>query len=163
MSNLETLDLEPQESESIFCLRGAENFSRFLRQITSGKLKAGSPYEAPALQLGGPLSDRYEIFLDGRKIGDYFIQRCENGGDSNSVVRFYRGRIPGLINHTVAEGNAKIMELIKNDIRSEFLADDLGTVDSFVLDYSCMRWVSDNGNDASGFQRYDMHEHIPFP
>ena len=151
------LDLHRQ-----FSLPGADRFSLFLLNLVQGQLEIRGPHEAPALQIGGSLSDRLEIYVNGMKIGNYIVQRCENGDNYASSARFYRGRIPGFVNDLVNSSNFEMVRLIKQG-RGEFSIDDLSPIDSFVLDYSSMRGFFDNGNGVSELRRTDMHWNIPFP
>lgn len=171
MSNLETLDLEPLEMSSeigpkkktgSFCLDGAENFSRFLRTKINGTLETFGPYDAQALQLGGPLSKRWEIHLNGFVMGNYFIEKCDEEMKLDSCIRFYRGRIPGMINKLVVRSNSEMLEIIKDGSKIVTI-EDLDPIDSFVLGYSSMRGLGCNGDKGGELRRYDMHEHIPFP
>ena len=162
MSDLEILDLMPRGKESSFCLPGAKRFSRFLRSKINDGLEAFGPYDAQALHIGGPLSNRREILLNDLVIGNYFIERHEEGATVDSCTRFYRGRIPGLINGLVVKSNSEMLELIKNG-STIVSVEDLRPVDSFVLSYSTMRGFNYNNKEDNGLRRYDMHSQIPFP
>lgn len=152
MSNFEVLDLVSRKRANDFCLPGARKFSDFLLEKCKrfGSLGLRGPFEDRAVFIGHPATERSDIFLNEIYLGSLYMGFLRQDNEKFNLI--YHGRIPGLINHSLVEGNK---ELIK------YGEPQYTHFDSFFLEYSLSNLFIDEGELE--FRRTDRHFNIPFP
>lgn len=158
MGDFETLFLEYQKisfekETSSFCLPGAEKFSEFLLEKCArfGKLSLRGPFEDRAIYIGHPSTERHDVFLEEIYLGSFYMGFLRQDNEKFNVI--YHGRIPGLINKCLVEGNKELIRCGEQPYKH---------FDSFFLEYSSLSSLFIDDGKLE-FKRTDRHFNIPFP